>query len=70
MDVVLYSGHLLIFLTEMPKNRKPKSDLSLSWLLFLVPFLLAQYEIPKSKCIVGMSIASALSILLFIESHL
>ena len=39
MDILLVSG-LLFFLTKMSKNRKPKSDVSPSWLFFPVPFLL------------------------------
>mgnify|MGYP001792990357 CR=1 FL=1 len=47
---------VIVSFAEMLKNCKPKSDVSISWVFFLVPQL--------------MIIASALLIPSFIESHL
>ena len=46
---------LLLFLDEMLKSQKPKSDLSLSWFLFFVQLMIT---------------ASALLITSFMENHL
>ena len=44
-----FDAQFIIFLAEMLKSRKPKSDLSLSWLFFLVPFLPSAHHMTGSR---------------------